>query len=233
MCFSAEADFVGGAIVSVIGVATLRETRDKHEIPLAALPIAFGLHQVIEGVVWLHQKGHVPASTGQLATYGYLIYAWALLPLLVPLSVLLVEPSRTRRRCMQVLIGLGVLVGVSLIGSLMHETITARVSGHTIVYGGAGSHGDLVTVLYVVATCGAFLLSSHRRIAIFGVLNLLAVLILAWIKAESLTSVWCAWGAVASLLIYLHFVTARRADPMPTKRPARADGPDGGSALLR
>jgi hypothetical protein len=232
MCFSAEADFIGGAVVGTIGIATLREARDKRQLPLAALPIAFALHQVVEGVVWLDREGQVSRSTGQAAIYTYLVYAWALLPLLVPLSVLLVEPLRSRRRWMLGTMAIGAIVGGSLIGALMHEQVTARISGHTIVYGGAGAHGDLLTVLYVIATCGAFLLSSHHRIAVFGVLNLLAVLTLAWLKAEALTSVWCAWGAVASVMIYLHFSADRRA-AAGAERPRTADVGDGGSALVR
>ena len=231
MCFSAEADFIGGTVIGVIGVATLKDARDKRELPLAALPLAFALHQIIEGVVWLDQEHEVSASTGHVALYAYLVYAWAVLPMLVPLAVMLVEPLRNRRRLMLAMMGLGAIVGGSLIHSLMHEHVTARISGHTLVYGGAGTHGNLLTVLYVIATCGTFLLSSHSRVVVFGVLNLAAVLTLAWIKAEALTSVWCGWGAIASILIYLHFAARRRT--AGAERPVSANVGDGGSALLR
>ena len=42
MCFSAEAAFVAGAAITVVGVATLTESRGAKELPLAVLPLAFG-----------------------------------------------------------------------------------------------------------------------------------------------------------------------------------------------
>jgi len=210
MCFSAEADFVGAAVAGAIGVATLREPHETRELPLALLPLGFALHQLAEGVVWLDLEGGAPKDVGNVALYAYLIYAWALLPLLIPLSVLLVEPLMARRRWIGWLLALGTIAGGYLTWSLMTQQVTARIVGHVIEYGGAGSNADAVTVLYVVATCGAFLLSSHRKIVIFGVFNLAAVLVLVWVQAEALTSLWCAWAAILSLLIYLHFADRRR-----------------------
>jgi hypothetical protein len=210
MCFSAEADFVGAAVAGAIGVATLREPHETRELPLALLPLGFALHQLAEGIVWLDLEGGAPKDVGNVALYAYLIYAWALLPLLIPLAVLLVEPLGSRRRIMTWLLGLGTIAGAYLAWSLLTQTVTARVVGHAIDYGGAGSNADAVTVLYVIATCGAFLLSTHRRIVIFGVFNLGAVLVLVWVQAEALTSLWCAWAAILSLLIYLHFADRRR-----------------------
>jgi len=219
VCFSAEADFVGAAVIGVIGVATLAEPHDRRELPLAALPLGFALHQATEGFVWLGLEKHVPAAAGQVAMYAYLAYAWVLLPLLVPLAVMLAEPLRSRRRLLGVLTALGTVVAGHLAISMSTNHLTARIAGHTIEYGGAGTNADFFTVLYVVATCGAFLLSSHRRVQWFGVANLAAVFLLVWIQSEGLTSLWCVWGAVASVLIYLHFVERRRVEsPSPTGR---------------
>jgi hypothetical protein len=41
---------------------------------------------------------------------------------------------------------------------------------------------------------------------------LFAVAAIAIIQAEGLTSVWCAWAAVVSVLIYLQFVAWRRSE---------------------
>ena len=57
MCFSATASFIAGTGLSVLGVATLRATRRKEEIPFAAIPLLFGFQQIVEGVLWL--SGHV------------------------------------------------------------------------------------------------------------------------------------------------------------------------------
>jgi hypothetical protein len=223
MCFSAEADFVGAGVAGAIGVATLREPHETRELPLALLPLGFALHQAAEGVVWLDLEGGASKSVGNVALYAYLIYAWALLPLLVPLSVLLVEPLLSRRRWIGWLLGLGTIAGTYLTWALITQPVTARVVGNAIDYGGAGSNADAVTVLYVIATCGAFLLSTHRRIVIFGVFNLAAVLVLVWVQAAALTSLWCAWAAILSIFIYLHFADRRRIAAVQARASAVMD----------
>ena len=50
MCFSAEADFVSGAVIGAIGIATLTKVDRPRELPLAVLPLAFALHQVARGL---------------------------------------------------------------------------------------------------------------------------------------------------------------------------------------
>jgi hypothetical protein len=107
---------------------------------------------------------------------------------------------------------LGAAVGSYLLWSIAHEQIAARIVGNTLQYRGAGGYGSLVTALYVVATCATFLLSSHRRIFVFGVANLAAAVVIAWVQADSLTSLWCLWGAIVSVVIYLHFADLRRAE---------------------
>jgi hypothetical protein len=212
MCLSAEVDFLSGAVIAGVGVATLREVRQPRELPLAALPLAFALHQITEGFVWLGLEKHVPSAVGDAALYAYLFYAWALLPVIAPLSILLVEPIRRRRIAMGALSVLGAAVGAYLLWSIAHEPIAAQIVGHTLQYRGAGGYGDLVTALYVVAVCATFLLSSHRRIMWFGVANLAAAIVIAYVQADALTSLWCIWGAFVSVLIYLHFSDLRRAE---------------------
>jgi hypothetical protein len=54
-----------------------------------------------------------------------------------------------------------------------------------------------------------FLSTSHWLIA-FGALNLVGLLVTTIFKARAFTSVWCAFAAGVSVLIYMHFHTARR-----------------------
>lgn len=49
MCFSATASFTSSAVISDIGVATLAQVRHAREIPFAALPALFAVHQFAEG----------------------------------------------------------------------------------------------------------------------------------------------------------------------------------------
>lgn len=51
MCFSASVSFSAGAVLSVIGVATLRQVKRPAEILFAATPILFALQQIAEGLL--------------------------------------------------------------------------------------------------------------------------------------------------------------------------------------
>jgi hypothetical protein len=210
VCFSPEADFVSGAVIGVVGVATLTKARSPREVPLAALPLAFAVHQVAEGFVWLGLQGRVSGSLGDFALHVYVLYAWAMLPLVAPLSVALVETDERRRRAMYGFVALGALVSGYLLWAVVHESVGARIVEHTIQYHGVGGLAGLATVLYVIAICATLLLSSHRRIVWFGVVNLLAVIAIAWVQADALTSLWCTWAALVSVLIYMEFADRER-----------------------
>lgn len=212
MCFSAEADFVSGAVIGAVGVMTLTKVEKPRELALAVLPLAFALHQIIEGFVWRSLSDPVPHSGNGVAVYLYVVFAWVILPILAPLAILLVERDDRRRLAMWVFVAIGTLAALYLLWSVINNDISAHITEHTIQYGGAGRYADFVTGLYVIATCGAPLVSSHPCIRWFGIANLAAVTVIAAIQAEGLTSVWCAWAAVVSMLIYMQFVSWRRAD---------------------
>ena len=215
MCFSAEADFVSGAVIGVIGVVTLTKVQKPRELALGILPLAFALHQIVEGFVWQSLSDPAPHRGDGVAVYIYVVFAWVVLPILAPLAILLVERDRRRRNAMWIFVAFGSLAGVYLLGAVMSNDITAHIAEHTIQYGGAGKYADIATGLYVIATCGAPLVSSHPKIRWFGVANVFAVAVIAAIQAEGLTSVWCAWAAVVSVLIYAQFVSWRRRDREP------------------
>ena len=209
MCFSAEADFASAAVVGAIGVATLTKVASPREIPLAAMPLAFALHQLVEGFVWRDLDAGHPSSTGT-AVYLYLVFAWVLLPVLVPTAIMLVEPPGRRRRRLCVFVLLGAVAAAYLSLAIIDGSVSAHAVHHTIQYGGAGDLAVVATVLYVLATCAPPLLSGYRAIVWFGVVNVVAVTAISVVQSEGLTSVWCLWAAVVSVLIYLQFVWWRR-----------------------
>jgi len=100
MCFSATANFVGSAVLGTIGVATLTKVRHRRELLFAALPALFALHQFTEGFVWLGLEGRLSPSVERAMAAAFMLYAQGLLPLLLPLSVWLFEPTRKSRHRM-------------------------------------------------------------------------------------------------------------------------------------
>ena len=131
MCFSAQADLVGGIVVGAIGVDACRHLRGRNDhLMLAGLPLLLGAHQLDEAFVWWGIHGASRARS-------------------------------VERRC----------------GS----TSSSR----------------------------ALLFSGYRHIEIFGVVNLVAVAVLAWLTMDGFASLWCGYATVAAGAIALHMRYAR------------------------
>jgi hypothetical protein len=212
MCFSAEADVVAGLVVTAIGVDALRQVRRPAERPLGALPVLLGAHLLVEALVWQGLTGEIDASIGRRAMWVYLAFAVVVLPVLVPLAVRAVEPDPGRRRTMGLLAVAGtVLAGVYLAG-MLQSTVDVHIEGSHLAYDLGMDHGGLLAGVYAIVACAPPMLSSERRIATFGLANLVAVVVLVWIESSALTSLWCAWAAVASIAIAAHLRRAHRGE---------------------
>src|SRR6202451_746591 len=100
MCFSATANFVGSTALAGVGVVTLTKVKHRRELLFASLPILFAIHQFIEGFVWLGLDGVLSPTVTHDMGAAFMLYAQGLLPFLLPLSVLLFEPTAKSRRRM-------------------------------------------------------------------------------------------------------------------------------------
>lgn len=207
MCFSAEADLVVGALVVGIGIDALRHRVRRRDTLLAAIPVVLGGHQLVESFVWWGLEGRVPHSVLRFAVWAYIIIAFGLLPVMVPLAVAALEPAARRRRVL-LMVGVGAVVSVVLMFSVATGSIEAAIEGHHISYTVDLWHGGSIVALYVAATCGSLLLSHHRRVRWFGLANAVAVAALVWVDKTAFISLWCAWAALASIAIALHLRAA-------------------------
>jgi hypothetical protein len=102
------------------------------------------------------------------------------------------------------LLTVGAVVSAFLLTSVFHGSVSARIDGHHIAYTANVANGSLLAMLYILATCGTLLLSSDRRIVLFGASNVVAVMFLAWLTVGGLTSLWCTWAAITSISIVLY-----------------------------
>ena len=209
MCFSAEADLVAGVLVGAVGVDAMRHARRPFERLLATLPLVFGVHQLVESVVWLGLEGRVDEAVWHPARWIYLAIAFGLVPVLVPIAVGGIEPVTHRLRTL-VFTGVGVGVAVVLMYSIIRGPVTSVVEDHHIAYTAELWHGSIIVFGYVLATCGSLLMSGHVHVRAFGVVNVVAVALLAWLDQSALISLWCAWAAVTSIAIAVHLRVATR-----------------------
>jgi hypothetical protein len=223
MCFSPQADFTAGVVVLGIGVETLRRVRLRRELIVGALPLMFGLHQLVEGFVWLGLRGEVSSGVGDTAKETYIVFAHAVLPALVPLGFALLEPDRRRVRWMLPLVGLGFLLGGYLLWQVTAYPVGAYPQARCIDYVTHTPNDLLIGVAYVLATCGPALLSSPRRLRWFGAVSLVGVIAAALVRVDELTSLWCVYVSLVSVLILEHF-RRQRAYEAPLE-PSTASGP--------
>lgn len=215
MCFSAEADATMGIVIGVIAIDSARHVRDRSQLPLAALPVVLAVHQLMEVFVWWGLDGIVARSVGHAAVYAYLAVAYGI-PLLVPRAVASVEPDDARRRVIEALAVVAAVVAVVLLAGVATGPVGATDAGDHIAYSARLFHGGALTAIYVVSTLGCLLISSHRFLVVYGLLNLVAVGVLAWLTASGFVSLWCAWAAVTSIIIAMHLRATTY--PAPSRR---------------
>lgn len=209
MCFSATANFVGSGVLGAVGVATFTKVKHKRELLFAALPTLFAIHQFIEGFVWLGLDGILSPVVAHNMGAAFVLYAQGLLPFLLPLSVLLFEPDVKSRRRMVPFLAIGTGTTLYILWALVAYPLEIFVRGNSIVYINQGTNNTALAVLYVIATCGSLFFSKVRDMVIFGAANLAILLTVMAVKRYAFTSLWCAYAALASVIILAYFWKSR------------------------
>jgi hypothetical protein len=106
----------------------------------------------------------------------------------------------------------GAVIAGVLLAAMIRGPVRVRLAPHHLSYGIRVTDGLLIVALYVAAVCGPLLVSGYRNVVAFGVVNLVAVIIIARLAISGFASVWCGWAAVSSAAITLH---CRFAKPSP------------------
>lgn len=210
MCIAANVNFAASAVIAAVGVATLRHVRHPRAVLFAAVPLLFALHQFTEGFVWLGVRGHIPSAAFGHMTFLFILYAQGILPILMPLAVLLIEPAGALRRSWRTRMILALtILGAALACYVLYALIAfpsrAAVEAHSLAYRNAATAHAWVAGVYVVATCGALIASSHHVVRWFGLLNLVGVVATLVVKDYAFTSIWCLYAAVISVILYWMF----------------------------
>ena len=210
MCFSVQADVAAGVVILPMAVVALREVRHVRELPFASLPLLFALHQLVEALVWAaYDDRTVPEALGHAAMLAYVGYAMVVLPTLMPLSVLLLEPRGARLRVAPFVV-LGAVMSVVFAVEVFTAPIAVVVHPHALEYATGLSHGNLLAIGYAVAVVGAPMLSGYRSVVAFGLVNLVGLIVVALAYREAFASLWCVYAALSSALVVLHMVRRRR-----------------------
>lgn len=200
MCFSTEASFTAALVLGSTGAVTLKNCSSRSQFFLTAIPFLFALQQFSEGLIWLHfSQGIESPSLFFSGQRAFLIFAFLVWPIWIPLSLAVIERQPWRRNLLYLNLACG--AGLSLVNLTygLHQDISVQVVNHSLHYSGQVPSQTYLYPLIVLLPC---FLSSLKHINIFGLLTVISYLTADYYYEENFVSVWCFFAAIVSLFIY-------------------------------
>ena len=204
MCFSATASFVTGTALSAVGIVTLNKTESPTQWMFAGIPLVFGLQQLTEGFVWMSLTDPYYASVKTLSVYTFMAFAQIIWPLWVPLSMLLLEKQGLRKILLSICSVIGLAVSIYLGYCLAVYPVDALVREHHIFYA-LGYPMDIISkgvALYLLAIIFTPFLSGIKKMWVVGLVTMVSFVAAKLFFAKYLTSVWCMFAAIISLVVW-------------------------------
>ena len=204
MCFSAQASFVAGIGLLGLGIVTVKSVRNRAELLYGLIPLLFGLQQLVEGLIWQTFSQQAPMLRVPLS-YIYLLFSNVLWPIYIPVAVLAIESDKWRRYAVTGFVCVGAAVSAYLVAILILHPVTTSVNCQHILYEFPNTYEQTTMALYVIATCGSLLVSSHKRVVLFGVVALISEVIAYEFYANWYISTWCFFAALLSVIVLWQF----------------------------
>jgi hypothetical protein len=204
MCFSASASLTAGVLLTFVGVETIKKVHKPEQIIFASLPVFFALQQFSEGILWM-TMGHAGYGTLQtVVTYIFVAMAQILWPVMIPVSVLLIEENKIRKRGLAALMVLGSAIGLYNLYLLIAHRVHAEISGMHLIYQSNfdDNFGKAALACYLAVTIVPLFVSSIKRMYILGIIMAASFLVSAFFYMQCLTSVWCFFAAIISFVVY-------------------------------
>lgn len=200
MCFSAEASFTAAVFLTAMGTATLRITSSRSQFFLATIPLLFALQQFLEGFIWLHLTQYIGSHHLFFnAQRIFLMFAFLIWPIWIPLSFALIETVPWRRTLLFITLYFGIALSfINLLHGLRTD-ISVQAVNHSLQYT-MGYVPQIVLYPFIVLL--PMFLSSSKRAWIFGILVTIGYIIAWYFYATTFTSVWCFFTAIVSFSIY-------------------------------
>ncbi|OFX18739.1 MAG: hypothetical protein A2041_12550 [Bacteroidetes bacterium GWA2_31_9b] len=204
MCFSAEASFAGGVIISSIGIATIKKIHNPSQIVFACIPLFFGIQQIVEGFLWLTLPNPEYLSIQRFSTYAFLIMADIIWPLMIPFSVLFMEENKKRKRILWILLMIGLFTSIYYAYCLISFNVNPQIMEYHVQYNSDFPKSLMIPafIVYLITTISPLFVSSIKRTHLLGVLMFLSCLVTAIFFRQYLTSVWCFFAALISGVIF-------------------------------
>ena len=169
----------------------------------AALPLLLGVHQTIEGFVWLTRA----QGCGLYAAYGFAAIAFCLWPVYVPLATWLSETDPTRRKIMLALGALGVFVDANATLTIVLG-LDIDFASNQIAYVPRGPYFRIFDFIYAACVVGPLVVHRNVYMRAFGALVAVFLALSMLLFDPARFSVWCFFAALSSVVVYV-FVVSR------------------------
>jgi hypothetical protein len=214
MCFSPEASFsLAGVLAASGGYCVQKAVRvDRRSLPLAIIPVVFGVQQFCEGWVWTGIDRGDPGLTRTAALF-YLFFALVFWPVWIPYSMRFIERSRRSRWFLRAMTAIGVVIGLGLMLPMIFDParLAIGVHHHSIHYNIDQSPtftifpGALWQVLYLGVVSTPLFVSSSPKLVHCGVAVILSACATYVFFDHAFASVWCFFAAALSLYLCVVF----------------------------
>lgn len=205
MCFSATASFAASAVLFTIGVISEKRATSVAQRIFSSIPLIFAAQQFNEGLLWLGMEHSSLDSLQQPAMYAFMLFAQVVWPVMIPLSILLLEHNAKRKNILLVFLASGIMAAAYLLYCIVHYGITAKIECYHINY--RQHMPDLAMryggVFYLAPIIIAPFFSSIKKLRWFGILIILSYAIAEYFYTEYLASVWCFFAAIISVVILM------------------------------
>ena len=180
--------------------------RDMAYLPIATLPMLFGLQQLSEGAVWMAGRAN-DTATVEASSLAYMFFSYFAWPVWVPFSTYFLEPQRRRSLYLMFVISGAMLAGIEYVPYFTHKGwLTTRfydyaIGYHDIVLLDALMPRELTYLIYLMIVILPLIISSNQNLNRFGSLLIGVVAVTYSFFIYAYVSVFCFGGAVMSMFL--------------------------------
>lgn len=215
MCFSAQASFTATALLSVIGLLSLKIARKKSERLLALTPLIFAIQQFCEGVLWLTLPINALGLISKLSMYSFLFFALLFWPVWVPLGTYSIEKNSDRKKLLRGFVVLGIVTAALLLWFIPVGSISAHIVDNHLWYDLAvpaeSWWNSVLSVMYLFSVAIPLFVSTTPYLWAIGIAVTSAYALTFLFYPLVLLSVWCFFAAIiSSLILYTIYKTAKQ-----------------------
>lgn len=215
MCFSAGASFGASAVLGVIGAVAITKAKTTPQRLFATIPFVFAVQQFSEGMLWLSIKNPGFEAGQSFFTYTFLVFAMMVWPVWIPFTIGRLEKVAKKRRIMNILLSIGVVVFIGIGCVLYLYPVQVAATHHHLHYrfgfpAAVKNFIWLFNLLYFIATILTPFISGIKRMKWLGIIFLASYLFAVIFYKGFVVSVWCYFAAILSFVVLWILASLRK-----------------------